>query len=319
MKKTVALLVIAAITIIAFTSCLNKSNVPASSGTLNDEMTTALERIAASVINEECWDVRGPGWEAPGIGSANKQITRMDVKTEIDPDEIDDGKPRPLVPHRGILANVADDELVPFMFVVSDVSKTVDKIHESLYMETEKILAGLLAKKLSINDELAWEYVEKKPIPSRFLLYPDLFLEELPEEEDREKFFERHVTFEVQQAIDEIKETDEYKIAVSAVYGQEEYLKKLESETAALRKKMADIEKTLAETGFKLIWDLDDEEWTNTLTYCGAVCVAAGTREQIFSLSDEALNGARPGANGLPRLYYAIRNPLTTSEILGAW
>ncbi|MBP5256517.1 MAG: hypothetical protein J6Z80_05625, partial [Clostridia bacterium] len=204
-------------------------------------------------------------------------------------------------------------------FVVSDVSKTVDKIHESLYMETEKILAGLLAKKLSINDELAWEYVEKKPIPTRYLLYPDSFLEENPEEEDREKFFERHVTFEVQQAIDEIKETDEYKIAVSAVYGQEEYLKKLESETAALRKKMADIEKTLAEKGFKLIWDLDDEEWTNTLTYCGAVCVAAGTREQIFSLSDEALNGARPGANGLPRLYYAIRNPLTTSEILGAW
>ncbi|MBQ7604164.1 MAG: hypothetical protein IJU75_04355 [Clostridia bacterium] len=263
-----------------------------------------MPKIDASGISESNWV---PQNEPPMLNSTLNRIHRYDYENGMK------------LHHRGLLKDVADDELVPFMFVVSsNGEKIISSIHNNLSLQAEKILAGLLAKKLSITDELAWEYVEKMPIPTRYLIYPDSFSEENPEEEDREQFFERHVTFEVQQAMDEIGKTDEYRNAVSALFDQYDYLKDLESETAALRKKMIDIEKTLAEKGFKLIWDLDDEEWTTTLTYCGGVCVAAGTRDQIYSLADEVEGTNHPNSAGSPRLYYTIRNPLTRSEILVA-
>ena len=51
-----------------------------------------------------------------------------------------------------------------------------------------------------------------------------------------------------------------------------------------IRKRVDDSEKMLTEKGFTILWDVNDEEWKDTFTVTGAVCVAVGTKKQILEL-----------------------------------
>ncbi|MBR5767821.1 MAG: hypothetical protein IKX86_04040, partial [Clostridia bacterium] len=216
-------------------------------------------------------------------------------------------------PLTGPLKDAEDDEFAPFMFVISKgipyCEYPLNEKKQQLYNEA---LVDKIVSKYGLDRQYCTEEIEKGLMqPAEGAVFNEDEYFEGWSEEEKEQYFETRMPVELTKIIWEVQESEEFLDALKEVYNRKELLDMVAQRTETIRNRVDESEKMLTEKGFTILWDVNDEEWKDTFTVTGAVCVAVGTKKQILELSDELLKSESDAA-----IYYAVKEPLTLEEVL---
>ena len=287
-NRTTVLLILSLVIISILSSCVNmQSVIPAE----NAGSTGTSDFV--NEIRDKYW----LDWE-PKLLKANLYYAKIQ--------RMDDFNVEP-VPHSGPLSGAEADDTAPFMIVLNFEHDGIAKMSRDYSSRSGEILNQMIADEAGTTVEQVHVYLDGDKGYRHVYKLSEDFFDGWTDAEKAAFLAERpHEEF-IDTAL-QVRASEEYKNEKENILAGLNLNDYLNEDANIIQTKLAETEELLRGNGFTILRDINDPDWKYTFAYLGAVCVACGTPEQIFELSD-ALD------NTDISVCYTVKEPFGDDEI----
>ncbi|MBR5767336.1 MAG: hypothetical protein IKX86_01485 [Clostridia bacterium] len=287
-NKAAFLLIFAFVIISVLSSCINQPPV------IPTENSDAIE--VPDPVNE----IKDVYWLDMELRLLRANLYRAKIQRM---DDID----MELVPHRGPLSGAEADDAVPFMIVLNFEHDGLAKMSHEYHSQTGEILNQMIADAAVTTVEQVHVYLDgDKGYRHLYKLSEDFF--DGWTEKEKAEFLAERPPEEFIDTVLRVRASDEFKNEKEKILANLNLREYLDEDADKITARLSETEKMLKDRGFTILRDINDPDWKYTFAYCGAICAAIGTPEQIFELSDILQDND-------VSVYYTLKEPFSDDEI----